>query len=194
MVKAQTFSEWFRQKKTQIKYLISQIAALEVYDSYLNKGYSIAQNALTSIYDFKKGEFNLHNAFFSSLKAINPDVAKYGRIADIISYQQAIIRNFKQILQTKNMSASEMSYLQSVYNNMTGECTKSLNELIGVITADTYTMKDDERVKRIDAIYDDMKDKYAFSQSFSSEAKLLANQRTSDQNEINMSLINNGLK
>jgi len=193
-VKAQTFSEWFRQKKTRIKYLISQIAALEVYAGYVEKGNSIAQNGLNAIYDFKKGEFDLHNAFFSSEKAINPSVAKYQRIADIISYQQAIVKNFKQILQTKNMSAAEIDYLQSIYNNMTNECTKLLNELIDVITADDYTMKDGERIKRIDVIYDDMKDKYAFTQSFTSEANLLTNQRASDQNDIDMSLINNGLK
>jgi len=193
-LKAQTFDEWFRQKKTQIKYLVSQIAALKVYDSYLNKGYNIAQNGLTDIYDFKKGEFDLHQTFFSSLKAINPTVANYARIADIISYQQAIIKNFKQVLQTQNITPAEMSYLQSVYNNMTDACTKSLNELIDVVTADTYTMKDDERIKRIDAVYADMKDKYGFTQSFTSEAQLLAAERVSGQNDINMSLINNGLK
>ena len=28
---AQTFAEWFKQKKTQKKYLVQQIAALQVY-------------------------------------------------------------------------------------------------------------------------------------------------------------------
>ena len=40
---AQTFNEWFRQKATQKKYLIQQIAALQVYLDYVQKGYAIAQ-------------------------------------------------------------------------------------------------------------------------------------------------------
>ena len=40
---AQTFAEWFRQKKTQKQYLIQQIAALQVYIGYAQKGYSIAK-------------------------------------------------------------------------------------------------------------------------------------------------------
>ena len=41
---AQTVAEWFRQKATQRKYLLQQIAALHVYSGYLSKGYSIAKD------------------------------------------------------------------------------------------------------------------------------------------------------
>jgi hypothetical protein len=193
-IHAQTFDEWFRQNKTQIKYLVSQIAALEIYDGELNEGYTIDQNGLTDIFDYKKGEYGLHNDYFSSLKAVNPSVAGYSRISDIISYQQSIMEQFKKVLAKKNITSGEMSYLQSVYNHMTTECIKSLNELTDLVTAGTYTMKDDERIKRIDAIYADMKDKYAFTQSFTSEANLLSGERASEQNDIDMSLINNSLK
>ncbi len=40
--KAQTFDEWFRQSATQKKYLLQQIAGLQVYIGYVQKGYSIA--------------------------------------------------------------------------------------------------------------------------------------------------------
>lgn len=58
--KVQTFHEWFRQKKTQKKYLIQQIAALKVYLGYVQKGYSIAQKGLTTVSNIKKGNFDLH--------------------------------------------------------------------------------------------------------------------------------------
>ena len=41
--RAQTFAEWFRQSATQKKYLLQQIAALQVYIGYVQKGYSIAK-------------------------------------------------------------------------------------------------------------------------------------------------------
>ena len=45
-VKAQTFAEWFQQGATQKKYLLQQIAALQVYIGYVQKGYSIAKKGL----------------------------------------------------------------------------------------------------------------------------------------------------
>lgn len=46
LAEAQTFDEWFRQKKTQKKYLVQQIAALKVYLGYLKEGYEIAQKGM----------------------------------------------------------------------------------------------------------------------------------------------------
>ncbi len=166
---AQGLSNFFSQKEADIKYMLNQIAALQAYIGYAEKGYSIAQQGLTFIGDLKKGEFDLHSAFFNSLKAVNPSIANYAKVADIISYQESIIKEFKKILQIKNMSPAEVRYLQLVYNNMSNACTKSLNDLINIIT---------------DNIYVDMKDKYAFTQSFTSEASLLTVQRQNELNEV----------
>ena len=174
---AQTFAEWFSQKKTQIKYLINQIAACQVYAGYLEKGYDIAQKGLATIYDIKKGEFDLHTAFFSSLKSVNPKIKSYSKVADIISYESAIIKEFKQIQKFND------SYFNGVYSNMARECDQSLDELINVITDDRFEMTDDERIKRIDTIWLDMKDKYAFTKAFTSEANLFFAQKQFESNE-----------
>ena len=78
------------------------------------------------------------------------------------------------------INASELRYINIVYSNMTDECNKSLNALIEVTTDGKLEMNDDERIKRIDRIYDDMTDKYAFTQSFTSQAGELAGQRNHD--------------
>src|ERR1700735_335715 len=180
-IKAQGLSNFFSQSEADIKYMLQQIADLQLYIGYAEKGYSIAQKGLTFIGDLKKGEFDLHSAFFSSLSAVNPSIKNYAKVADIISYQLSIISNFKKILQLKNMSPAEVTYLNTVYNNMSDACSKSLTDLINIITDNTYQMKDNERVARIDNIYSDMKDKYAFTQNFTSDANLLVAQR---QNEL----------
>jgi hypothetical protein len=179
-LKAQGLSNFFSQSEADIKYMLQQIADLQLYIGYAEKGYSIAQKGLTFIGDLKKGEFDLHSAFFSSLSAVNPSIKNYAKVADIISYQLSIISSFKKILQLKNMSPAEISYLNTVYNNMSDACTKSLTDLINIITDNTYQMKDNERVARIDAIYNDTKDKYSFTQSFTSDANLLTAQRQSE--------------
>jgi len=54
-VNAQTWNEWFRQKKTQKKYLVQQIAALKVYLKYLKQGYRIVDKGLSLVGDIKDG-------------------------------------------------------------------------------------------------------------------------------------------
>ena len=61
----------------------------------------IARDGLTTIHEIKNGEFNLHNLFFSSLKTVNPEVAKYSRIAVIIADQVSIIGEFKSLSKIK---------------------------------------------------------------------------------------------
>ncbi|HVM86867.1 MAG TPA: hypothetical protein VMT76_01680 [Puia sp.] len=179
----QGWSNFFSQQEADIKYMLTQIAELKVYISEVEKGYDIAKKGLTFIGDQKKGEFDLHGAFFNSLKTVNPAIANYAKVADIISYQLSIISSFKKILQLKNMSAAEMGYLQKIYNSMSIACTKSMEMLIDLVTDDTYQMKDNERLQRIDFIYADMKDKYAFTQSFYNDAALLSAQRQNENLE-----------
>jgi hypothetical protein len=66
------WNEWFRQKKTQLKYLAEQIAALKVYLEYLKKGYDVAQKGLSTIELIKSGSFSLHKDYFNSLKQVSP--------------------------------------------------------------------------------------------------------------------------
>jgi len=76
---SQTVEEWTKQKKTQIKYLLQQIAANKVYLDYIEKGYGIARNGLNTIQSIKKGDFNLHSDFVSSLIKVNPKIKNYAK-------------------------------------------------------------------------------------------------------------------
>ena len=91
LVKAQTFNEWFKQKKTQIQYLVDQIGALRVYSQSLQKGYEITNSGLEFIHGVKKGDFDLHQLYFTSLKKVNPQVKSYSKIEDIILLQKEIL-------------------------------------------------------------------------------------------------------
>lgn len=176
--------------QSDIQAMLKQIAKLEIYIIDLEKGYKIAREGLTTIGEIKKGEFNLHSLFFSSLQSVNPSVAKYSKIALIISDQLSIISSFKTLIQYLNKSGkltnSEMQYVETVFTNMVNECTKNLNALIAVTTDGKLEMTDDERIRRIDGIYDDMEDKYAFTQSFISKTGLLVYQRNDEANDYGL--------
>lgn len=195
---AQTADEWLNQNSTQKKYLLQQIAALQVYLGYAKKGYNIATSGINTIRNIKKGDFNLHRDFFSRLKNVNPAISRCAKVADIISYQLKIIKQTKftlqQIRETKQFTEAELDYCKQVFDTLFDECLKTIEDLILVTTSGELEMKDDERLKRIDALYVDMQDKYSFSCSFSEEIGILAVQRLGEQLEINRSKLINGIK
>lgn len=195
---AQTFDEWFKQKKTQKKYLIQQIAALKVYKGYVQKGYSIAKEGLTAIGNIKKGDFNLHSDFFSSFKTVNPSIRNYAKVADIIAFQVKVIQTYKTAYTHAQsfslFSSNEIDYIYKVFTNLITYSTADIDELVKVITANELEMKDDERLKRIDAIHTSIQDKYSFAKSFAEEVKVLAIARTKDKDNIESSRRLYGIK
>ena len=92
---AQTFAEWFQQKKTQIKYMVQQIGGLQLYLGYLKKGYNIADKGWNTVKGLKNGELNLHQDYFNGLQTVNPEIKKYSRVAEIIALKYQIIAHYK---------------------------------------------------------------------------------------------------
>lgn len=183
--KAQTFAEWFNQKKKQKEYLLKQIAGLQVYIDYAKKGYDIATSGIHTVRDIKNGEFGLHSAFFSSLKAVSPVIRNNSKVAEIIEMELAISKSFNGIKSHHLLSDGDRYYIGSVREKVLDECLAALEELLLVITSGKLEMTDDERIERLDQIYAGMKDKSAFTQSFTGEVLLFIGQKESEQRSIN---------
>lgn len=195
---AQTSSEWFRQKATQKKYLLQQIAALKVYSGYLSKGYSIAKNGLNTIKNIKKGDLLQHSNYFNSLVAVNPQIKRYKKVAGIIAMQLSIAKQsgntIKIFINNHHFTPTEINYLHGVFNTLLSDCAQNLDELLNLITNGNLQMKDDERIKAIDKIYVDMQDKQQFVRAFTNNAAGLSIQRSNEENDIIISKKLNGLK
>jgi hypothetical protein len=187
---AQTWDEWWSQKKTQIKYLTQQIAALETYAGYLQKGYHIAQQGLTAISDIKNGEFNLHKDYFGSLSGVNPAIAKDARIAAIIAMQVSIVQRYRKAFagaqSCGQFNCGEINYIYSVFTHLLDDCSNDLTELINLTTAGKYQLTDEERIKRLDVLYGNMQNKYAFAQSFSNQTSMMALARMKEGSDAMM--------
>ncbi|WP_205514338.1 hypothetical protein [Longitalea arenae] len=181
VVYGQTWNEWFRQRRTQIRYLLNQIAALKVYTDYLEKGYTIVRDGTRLIGDIKQGDFNLHKGYFSSLRSVNPAIRNYSRIAVILSDQATIVRHLNEFLkfsaESGHFSTTERQYMSAVYQNIKSASLQNLGDLTRVLTSGEIEMKDDERIAFIDRIYADTKDQLSFTSSFCREAGVLAYQR-----------------
>lgn len=184
---AQNWQEWTRQKKTQIKYLKQQISANAVYLEFLQKGYTIATTGLHVIGDIKEGDFNLHDNYFSSLKAVNPHIKGCSRIAAIISLQVKIIKTSKQVKHNDRLTHEEQEYCSKVMDNLLEDCVATVEELIMLTTNEEFSMPDDERLQRIDKLYAGMLANYRFCTSLTEGVKILAVQRLAEETEINLS-------
>lgn len=194
VTRAQTWNEVFKQTETQKQYLIQQIAAMKLYAGYLKKGYDIANKGINSIKDISKGEFDLHQSFFTSLKMVNPAIAGNSKIALVIAWQMTIAKDLLAINSRTALPPSDKSYIRQVRLKVMKECEQDMEELLLVITQGKLEMKDDERINRLDKVYESMKDKYQFTQSFSNQVKTLSLQKEQEERNNEASKKHYGIK
>jgi len=183
--KAQTWDEWMRQRKTQIKYLRQQIVALMTYADKLKDGYDIAKNGLNTVKDITNGEFNLHQSFIESLSAVNPIIRNAYQVKEIISNQQNILKLFGSVKDHELLSQDDRSYIAEVKGYVLNECEADLKELLLLTTSGKLEMQDDARIDRMEKIYLSMKDKVVFSRAFTDKVSLLIIQRKRESESIN---------
>lgn len=171
----QNFGEFFNQKKTQKRYLLQQIAALQVYLGYARKGYELVGSGLRTVKDFSNGEFFLHGAFISSLSAVSPVVRDHVRIAQIVAFQLEMLKGFNNLSLAERsfLSASNLEYLISVKATVLAECSADLQELILIVTPGLVEMSDHERLLRLDKLYLSMQDKASFTRAFCADVSAL---------------------
>lgn len=197
-LKAQTFDEWFRQKKTQRKYLLQQIAALQVYIGYARKGYDIASQGLGMVGKLSGSELSLHNGYFLSLRTVNPFIKRHPKVARILALLQSTLRIYTglkaDLLQMKTFTPEELLYTERVYNRLFRDVEQLTSELTVIISDGVMQLSDDERTRRIDLLYEQAEDQYAFAVSFAGNARLLGKARKYEENDIINSRALHGIK
>lgn len=197
-VHAQTASEWMKQKKTQQKYLLQQIAALKVYADHAAKGYKIAKFGLQTIDKIKDGDLKLHETFIGSLSKVNPKIKASAKVSEIIRMQIEINKQIEKILKqsrdSKLVHHSEEVYVENVFSKVLHDCDILLDELIRVSSSGSTEMTDDERMKLIDRIYVSMRENKVFVIEFGNSAVRLATQRKTEAKDIIISRKVNGLR
>ena len=158
---AQSFSEWFRQKKTQKKYLLAQIAALESYLKLVEKGYDIAGSGLAVITKLKNGDFMQHALHFNRLKRVSPAVKNYSKVLAIAEMEDRSEQFRRALLSDTSLrallSARELRSLHRFCEDAGKEAEKNLKYLELLVTGEELEMTDDERISHIDELYERVK-------------------------------------
>lgn len=170
---------------------IEKLAQFKKILKNMKNGYQIIFKGYTAVKDISQGNFNLHKTFLDGLMQVSPAVKKYKRIADIISYQLRIAKEYKlafnRFKEEKQFTIDEIDYLGKVYGNLFNESLKSLDELSMVITSGKLRMSDDERLQAIDKIYLAVEEQYSFLKEFTNNSNLISLQRKAERAEIEMS-------
>lgn len=185
----------------EVQQLVLNVEKLAQFKKILKNmkdAYKIIFKGYNAVKDLSQGNFTLHKTFLDGLMEVSPAVKKYKRIADFFKYQLRITKEYRaaynQFRDDKQFTVQEIEYVGKVYSNLFNETLKSLEELAMVITAGRLRMSDDERLQAIDRIYETVVDQYSFLNEFNNNTAILSLQRKSDQTEIKMSRIINGIK
>ena len=169
------------EEAQQLLLNVEKLAQLKQILSDMKKGYTIVSTGYNTIKNISQGNFNLHKTFLDGLLTISPTVKNYKKVGDIINAQLLIVKEYKsaynRFKNDKNFNAREISYLSNVYANLFNQSVKNLDALAIIITASKLRMSDDERLKAIDDIFNDMLDKLVFLRQFNNTTTILAIQR-----------------
>jgi hypothetical protein len=176
------------QEATQLILNYEKLKQLEEILDNMYKGYKILTKGYNRVKDIAEGNFNLHQVFLDGLFAVNPSVAKYQRIPDIIRYQSMLIKEYKRAFNRfkgdSNLTPDEIKYLERVYSYLVKQSLRNLEELTMIVTANKLRMSDDERIQSIDRIYFDIENKLSFLRYFNNSTQVLVVQRAKENSEV----------
>lgn len=184
---AQTFAEWFKQKSTQKKYLLQQIAALQVYAGYVKTGYDIAGQGLGSVSAYLGSEHDLHTAYYQNLKTVNRSVRENPQLNEILAWQAAIVKKLTGMVTSTKLARDEREYLNQVRNAVLTDCNVQMNRLETMINDGRLEMNDAERLKQLATIHQAMKENYLFANDFANQVTIYCGQRQKELNNISTS-------
>ncbi len=183
-----------KAQSAEIQQLILNIEKLSQFKKILSdmkKGYELLSGGYKTVKDMAEGNFSLHKTFLDALMQVNPAVKNYKRVGEIMEYQISLVKESRngmnRFIKNGNFSGQEINYFEKVYGNLLNESLRNLDELTMVITADKLRMSDDERLKAVDDIYEQMQDKLLFLRNFNITSNVLALQRAREKNDVYVS-------
>lgn len=181
-------------QSAEIQQLILNIEKLSQFKKILSdmkKGYELLSGGYKTVKDMTEGNFSLHKTFLDALMQVSPAVKNYKRVAEIVEYQISIVKESRngmnRFIKSGNFSGQEINYFEKVYGNLLNQSLRNLDELTMIITADKLRMSDDERLKAVDNIYEQMQDKLLFLRNFNASSNVLALQRSKEKNDVYVS-------
>lgn len=186
--------QFLHAQSAEVQQLLLNLEKLATFKRILQNmydGWKLVSKGYSTIRDISSGNFKLHEAFLDNLFEVNPAIKKYKRVADIIEYQSAIIKQYKSAFQKfkedQTFTLKEIDHMGKVYTNLFNESIRNLDELLMIITAGKLRMSDEERLRAIDQVYERVLDQFNFLRDFNSSTAWLSLQRKVERAEVEVS-------
>lgn len=171
----QLLLDW--EKLTQLKVLLN-----DMYD-----GYRIVEKGYMTIRDISHGSFDLHKLYLDGLLAVSPEVKKYFKVAEIVRLQQTVLREYREtydrVRSDGHFTAQEVSILGETFGRLVDGSTQTLAGLTSVLTYGLLRASDAERLRSIDRLYEEMRQKLEGVRKVGNDLALISVARASDEHD-----------
>lgn len=176
--RAQLAAEWLRQNQTQRKYLAIQIAALQQYLSLARQGYQAVSGGLHVIGQIKRGDFDIHSAFFSSLQRVSPFIRRHQKVVNLAGSYVALFEHCKR-MRTRWESMDGLppwkrGILLEAYLQFSDDLARDLLFLTDLLTDGRFELNDAERLEKIGHLADRQERRHARIRQLSDDFERLA--------------------
>ncbi|PWS33328.1 hypothetical protein [Pedobacter paludis] len=167
---------------------VEKLSQLKNILSDMKKGYEVLSTGYNSVRNIARGNFSLHEVFLDGLWLVSPEVRKYYKIAEIVSMESDLVREYKSAFSrfssSGSFSVSELEYFGAVYGKLVSESLDGLEELLMIVTDSKLRMSDHERLAGIDRVFAAMQERLTFLRSFNRKNSILQVQRLREQQEL----------
>lgn len=143
---------------------------------------------LTDITTWVQKQKDLYSEYYDELWKVKDAFTAYERVKDIIEKQSQIIQEYKaayaMVGADAHFSASEVSHMFSVYDNLLNESAKNVAQLELVINAFVTQMSDGDRMRIIDDAASRIDQNASRLRTFTQGNILLSLQRSKDEADM----------
>ena len=167
--KGQTWSEWWNQKKTRMKYMREQEAALAALQQTTANGYAGTLLEMWLVDSFFMKDYSQHWNFFNELRRSNPALIDAETMEEYVAKEDMLISRIQMAWELYSrhpggIGPSIMSYFD-LFDEKIEKIGLYKEELLYVTRTGEFTMLDSERwkelyrdIESIHAIYDELFD------------------------------------
>ena len=149
---------------------------------------TLSKLKLDEISDWTQKQKDLYGKYFDELKQVKDIIAYYQRVKDITEKQVAIVKAYDRawtmVSSDKHFSASEISYMGSVYSGILSETAKNVDQLMLVVNSFKTQMSDEKRLEIIDKVGTRVDRNYSDLQIFTRQNAILSLQRSHSEAEV----------
>jgi hypothetical protein len=163
---------------------VEKLAQLKQMLTDLKRGYEIIHRGYTSIRTISQENFNLHHLFLDGLLRVNPAVRNYIKVGELLDDGTALLKEQQTSLRYFRLSGqftnAELGYVAKVFRSLTDGSFRTLDALLLVLTVGGLRMSDDERLRLIDSLQAETRERLVFLRHFTSNASKLGLQRAKE--------------